>query len=406
MVDTQSPRLFPNTVAGVLEGLEITFGKGIYADKVVERLLRQNKKWGSRDRSFVAEHTYEMVRWWGLLWSILGQEPSTKRKDLQKLFGIYWMWKGFELPDWPKFDAIRSINVQERMEELQGTATLQSYSSWFSDLATEQLGEDRWATIAKAMNTPNTVNIRVNNLKSSENQVIDALTEAGIVVTKHPRFTEVLCIEGRPRLNNIPAFQEGWFEVQDAGSQTIAPYLNPRPGSTVIDACAGAGGKTLHLGALMEDTGTLIAMDVEGRKLGELLKRTQRSGLSIVKTRAWEEPGVLDSLENAADYLLLDVPCSGTGVIKREPDTKWKLQPEHLERLREVQYEIIHSYSRMVKPGGTMVYATCSILPQENQEQVNAFLSNNNEFEFIEDQCVDPAEFNDGFYMAKLKRKP
>jgi 16S rRNA (cytosine967-C5)-methyltransferase len=123
-----------------------------------------------------------------------------------------------------------------------------------------------------------------------------------------------------------------------------------------------------------------------------------------VKTRAWEETGVLAELENTADYLLLDVPCSGTGVIKREPDTKWKLQPDHLERLNDVQYEIIHSYSRMVKPGGTMVYATCSILPQENRGQIDSFLMNNEKFKLIEDQSVDPAEFNDGFYMAKLQR--
>jgi 16S rRNA (cytosine967-C5)-methyltransferase len=404
MTEIQSPRLFPNTVAGVLEGLEITFGKGIYADKVVERLLRQNKKWGSRDRSFVAEHTYEMVRWWGLLWALLGQEPSTKRKDLQKLFGIYWMWKGYSLPDWPKFDSIRNISIDERIGSITDTATLESYSSWFSALAEEQLGADRWASIARAMNIPNTVNIRVNSLKATQEQVINALSEAGIKTFPHPSFSGVLCIEGRPRLNNISAFQEGWFEVQDAGSQVIAPFLNPTPGSTVIDACAGAGGKTLHLGELMENQGTLIAMDVEGRKLGELLKRTQRSGLSIVKTRAWEETGVLAELENTADYLLLDVPCSGTGVIKREPDTKWKLQPDHLERLNDVQYEIIHSYSRMVKPGGTMVYATCSILPQENRGQIDSFLLNNDKFKLIEDQSVDPAEFNDGFYMAKLQR--
>ncbi|MGB1152233.1 MAG: RsmB/NOP family class I SAM-dependent RNA methyltransferase, partial [Schleiferiaceae bacterium] len=200
------------------------------------------------------------------------------------------------------------------------------------------------------------------------------------------------------------SFQEGWFEVQDAGSQSIAPYLQPKPGSTVIDACAGAGGKTLHLGMLMNNQGRLIAMDIEGRKLGELLKRTQRSGLDIVETKAWEEPGVLESLKDTADYLLLDVPCSGTGVIKREPDTKWKLEPEHLERLKGVQQEIISSYSTMVKPQGTMVYATCSILPQENERQVQRFLESHPEFELVEDQSVEPSTYNDGFYMARLKR--
>lgn len=401
---TPSPRLFPNTVAGVLEALEMTFGKGIYADKVVERLLRQNKKWGSRDRSFVAEHTYEMVRWWGFLWALLDKEPSTKRKDLQKLFGVYWLWRGFELPDWPKFDSIRGFNIEDAKSRLDSIAQQESYARWFDSLAEDQLGK-KWPTIAKAMNTPNTVNIRVNPLKASREQVLEALQEAGIKAYDHPVFDEAICLEGRPKLNNIRAFQEGWFEVQDAGSAEIGRFLNPTPGSTTIDACAGAGGKTLLLGALMENSGKLIALDVEGRKLGELKKRTQRSGLNIVETRAWEEKGVLQELEGTADYLLLDVPCSGTGVIKREPDTKWKLAPEHLERLEGVQADILHRYPTMLKPGGTLVYATCSILPMENSNQVNKFLEKHPEFMLENELTVDPGTNNDGFYMAKLIKK-
>ena len=402
-MSTPSPRLFPNTVAGVLEALEMTFGKGIYADKVVERLLRQNKKWGSRDRSFVAEHTYEMVRWWGFLWALLEKEPSTKRKDLHRLFGVYWLWRGYDLPDWPKFDTIRDFDVQKASKRLTTIAEKESYATWFDALAHEQLGE-QWPIIAAAMNTPNTVNLRVNTLKSNRSEVAEALEQAGIKVYDHPVFPEALCLEGRPKLNNIPAFKQGWFEVQDAGSAQIGHFLNPSPGSTTIDACAGAGGKTLLLGALMENKGKLVAMDVEGRKLGELKKRTQRSGLSIVETRAWEEPGVLQELEETADYLLLDVPCSGTGVIKREPDTKWKLAQEHLDRLEEVQADILHRYPTMLKPGGTLVYATCSILPMENTQQVELFLKNNPQFTLVEERTVHPAQNNDGFYMAKLKK--
>ncbi|MGA0197467.1 MAG: RNA methyltransferase, partial [Schleiferiaceae bacterium] len=216
-------RLFPNTVAGVLEALEITFGKGIYADKVVERILRQNKKWGSRDRSFVAEHTYEMVRWWALLWAILDQEPSTKRKDLQKLFGVYWMWRGGILPDWPKFDAIRDLDVAARIETIDSVTTKESYAPWFSAVAEEQLGPEKWSRIAAAMNIPNTVNLRINTLKVSVEQVTESLKDHGISLYEHPTYKGAYYIEGRPRLNHIPSFQEGWFEVQDAGSQSIAP---------------------------------------------------------------------------------------------------------------------------------------------------------------------------------------
>jgi 16S rRNA (cytosine967-C5)-methyltransferase len=255
------------------------------------------------------------------------------------------------------------------------------------------------------MNVPNTVNIRVNTLKASPEEVLEELEAHNIAVHTHPVFENAFYLEGRPRLNNIPGFQNGNFEVQDAGSQQIGYFLNPSPGSTTIDACAGAGGKTLLLGALMQNQGQLIAMDVEGRKLGELKKRTQRSGLDIVDTRAWEEPKILEKLTETADYLLLDVPCSGTGVIKREPDTKWKLQPEHLERLVGVQADILHRYPRMLKSGGTLVYATCSILPMENGRQVRQFLENNNDFELVEERTVDPGAHNDGFYMAKMKKK-
>lgn len=400
----KEPRLFPNTVAGVLEALEMSFGKGIYADKVVERLLKKNKKWGSRDRSFVAEHTYEMVRWWGLLWALYDQHPSTKRKDLQKLFGIYWLWRGFSLPDWPKFDAIREFPIASRKVALKHTADIESFPHWFSELADEQLGE-KWPLIARDLNVPNTVNVRINTLKANKEDVVNELKKVGIELIPNPVFPDALYINGRPRLNHIPAFQSGLFEVQDAGSQQIGHFLNPTPGSVTIDACAGAGGKTLLLGELMRNQGRLIAMDVEGRKLGELKKRTIRSGLSIVETRAWEEPMVLEKLHETADFLLLDVPCSGTGVIKREPDTKWKLQPTHLEHLKGVQADILHRYPRMLKNSGILVYATCSILPMENSNQVQQFLKNNTAFELIEECTVDPGEHNDGFYMAKMKKK-
>ena len=399
----KEPRLFPNTVAGVLEALEMTFGKGIYADKVVDRLLKKNKKWGSRDRSFVAEHTYEMVRWWGLLWAIYDRPPSTKRKDLQKLFGIYWLWRGFSLPDWPKFDAVREFPIGSRESALKHTADIESFPHWFSELAENQLG-DKWTEIARNLNVPNTVTIRINSLKAYKSDVVSELNQAGIQLNAHPIFPRSLYMKGRPRLNHIPAFKMGLFEVQDAGSQQIGHFLNPTPGSITIDACAGAGGKTLLLGELMKNQGRLIAMDVERRKLGELKKRIVRSGLSIVEIRAWEEPKVLEKLHETADFLLLDVPCSGTGVIKREPDTKWKLRPEHLERIEGVQADILHRYPTMLKNGGLLVYATCSILPAENSTQVQHFLKNNPAFELIEECTIDPGEHNDGFYMAKMKK--
>ena len=397
----KSPRLFPNTVKGVLEALESSFGKGLYVNRVLENSLRVNKKWGSRDRSFVAEHTYEIVRWWNFLWAILDQEPNVNRNSLEQLFGVYWKWRGFDLPEWPGFDSIRAIDIDARSLEITALHERESYALWFSELAQEQLG-DKWAQLAHDLNQHNSVNIRINTLKSNEKDVIQELADAGIVVYRHPAFPKAHFLDGRPKLKNNSSFLKGKFEIQDAGSQEISYFLNPTPGSVVIDACAGAGGKTLHLGALMENKGTLIAMEVEGRKLEELHRRTQRSGLTIMETRAWEEEGVLAELTGTADYLLLDAPCSGTGTIKREPDTKWKFEPVHLAQYQSLQFEILDKYPAMLKSGGTLVYATCSILPSENSDQIMLFLENHSEFSLIEERIIDPATNNDGFYMAKL----
>ena len=173
----------------------------------------------------------------------------------------------------------------------------------------------------------------------------------------------------------------------------------------MIDACAGAGGKSLHLSALMENKGSIISMDVEGWKLNELKKRAKRNGAHNIETRLIDSTKVIKRLHGAADRLLLDVPCSGTGVIKRNPDTKWKLQPDHIERVQGMQRDIINDYSKMLKTGGLMVYATCSILRSENEAQVERFLENHPEFELIEQQRINPSAETDGFFMALLEKK-
>ena len=173
----------------------------------------------------------------------------------------------------------------------------------------------------------------------------------------------------------------------------------------VVDACAGAGGKSLHLAALMKNKGTLISLDTEGWKLEELKKRARRNGVHIIETRAIESTKTIKRLHNSADRLLLDVPCSGIGVLRRNPDAKWKLAPEFLDNVRTIQAKILADYSKIIKIGGQLVYATCSILPSENELQVQKFLAENANFKFIAERKVSPAEDGfDGFYMARLER--
>jgi 16S rRNA (cytosine967-C5)-methyltransferase len=204
------------------------------------------------------------------------------------------------------------------------------------------------------------------------------------------------------------AFKAGLFEVQDASSQLVAAALAVEPGMRVIDACAGAGGKALHLAALMENKGKILAMDVEEWKLQQTKLRARRDGVSIIEPKAIEGTKTIKRLKESADRLLLDVPCSGLGVLRRNPDTKWKLSLDSIQKVQETQQEILQSYPSMLKPGGQMVYATCSILPSENELQVKKFLESEagKNFELIEDKKVLAQESGfDGFYIARLMKK-
>ena len=163
--------------------------------------------------------------------------------------------------------------------------------------------------------------------------------------------------------------------MQDLGSQKIGPFLKIEPGQRVIDACAGAGGKSLHLACLMKNKGKIIALDIYDRKLDELRTRAKRNGVDIIETRLIENTKVIKRLEKAADRVLLDVPCSGLGVLRRNPDKKWKVNGADIDRLTELQWQILTGYSDMTKPGGYLVYATCSLLPSENERQVQRFMS-------------------------------
>lgn len=391
----------------MIEALETSFGKGYYADKVIERILKANPKWGVRDRGFIAENTYGMVRWWRLLWELYGKEPSLKRKELYRLFGIWWQWQGNDLPkdkDWTQFDTIRDLDLKDRYEGLkEHVAFRESFPDWLAELMEEELGA-KWPEIARASNIPAEVFLRTNTLKIERKALLKELSNE-FCPAKALENNEVgIVLEKRKNTFRLRSFQSGFFEVQDGGSQMIAPYLEVKPGMRVIDACSGAGGKALHLAALMENKGQIIAMDVEAWKLKELQKRARRNGVHNIETRPIENAKSIKRLHNSADRLLLDVPCSGTGVIKRNPDTKWKLQPEHLDRVRKIQGDIIADYSKMLKKGGKMVYATCSILRSENEEQVEKFLESNPDFKLLKEQRLDPSQWSDGFYMALVER--
>ncbi len=396
-----SMKLHNNTIRGVHTALKAIFEEGQYADKVIERTLKSNPKWGARDRSFIAETTYEMVRWWRLINYL---SPS---KDYYDLFGTYWLMQGHSLPPWEEFQRINPDKLKEKYEKLDDPAKLESVPDWLFELGQKELG-DKWEAEIHALNQEAQVVLRVNTLKITRERLKNRLAEDGISTHIIKGYPDALILDERTNVFRNAAFKEGLFEVQDASSQLVAAALAVEPGMRVIDACAGAGGKSLHLAALMDNKGKILSMDVEEWKLQQTKLRARRDGVSIIERKVIEGSKTIKRLKESADRLLLDVPCSGLGVLRRNPDTKWKLSEESIEKVREKQQEILQSYHTMVKPGGQMVYATCSILPSENQDQVAKFLASEagQDFELIEDQKVLAQESGfDGFYIARLQKK-
>jgi 16S rRNA (cytosine967-C5)-methyltransferase len=241
-------------------------------------------------------------------------------------------------------------------------------------------------------------------LKISVEELQSKLQEEGFSAELTDQFPEGLKLSERKNIFQSAAFQDGLFEVQDFGSQQIVPYLQAEPGMRVIDACAGTGGKSLHLAAHMKNKGRLISMDVAAWKLEEFKIRARRAAVHNFETRTIESPKSIKRLHETADRLLLDVPCSGLGVLKRNPDARWKLKPEYITKIRNTQQAILNDYALMVKPGGKLVYSTCSVLPSENEKQVKQFLDQHSSFQLEEELTIKPSLLTDGFYMARIKR--
>ena len=366
-------KLYPAHLEAIASALGNIFGEGAYADREIARVLKEDKRRGSKDRAFIAEQTYNVVRNYRLLRHLSGEGKPKKRADWWRMVGIQLILDDYSLPPWTEFGELDPADIRAKLREAQADRALrESIPDWLDQLGEAQLGEVWTPTIA-ALNEQAPVVLRTNRLKTTPSKLSRMLIQDKI--RTEPIGDDALLVTERQNLFRTQAFRDGLFEVQDFSSQQAAPALEVQPGHTVIDACAGAGGKSLHLAALMENRGQLLSLDIHGWKLKELKKRARRNGVSNLETREITSSKVIKRLTGRADRLLLDVPCSGLGVLRRNPDAKWKLNADFVDRVVAEQADIITRYSRMVKPGGKMVYATCSVLPRENDAQVEAFLS-------------------------------
>lgn len=400
-------------ISKIIRALHDIFVDRRYADKAVEFTFKHHPKWGSRDRRMFAEAVYEIVRYWRWYWYLAGLPDANHAvrecisdEELWRVWAAYQVMQNGELPLFNELAGVRKPDIIERSKREVSPVIRLSLADWMDKRLSRELG-DAWPAIRATLNEPAEVYLRTNTLKTERRSLKERLGQDGFITEALKPIPTALVMKQRYNVFGMAAFKEGLFEVQDASSQRVAPFLQVEPGMKVIDACAGGGGKTLHLAALMQNKGRILALDVHQWKLVELRKRCGRAGVDIAETRLIDGSKSVKRLAGYADRVLLDVPCSGLGVLRRNPDAKWKLSEVEIDRLIIEQQDILVRYSSMVKPGGKLVYATCSILPSENEAQVQKFLAaHGDDWTLEEEMKINPAESgHDGFYGARLVRK-
>jgi 16S rRNA (cytosine967-C5)-methyltransferase len=402
-------RLHKNLVLAVIKILDGVFNQDFYADKTIEKVLKLDKRWGSRDRAFIAETSYEIVRWKRLYLEIADVKKPFQYKNLWRVFSVWAVLKGINLPNWTEFQETPKRRIKGKFDELSKIRKFrESVPDWIDKLACEEIGEKKWEKEISELNKMAELVIRTNTLKTNSSELQKILLDEEISTEIISGYPDALRLKKRVNLFKKESFQKGLYEVQDASSQLVAPFLKIEPGMKICDICAGAGGKTLHLSALSKNKGQILAMDIYKHKLIQLKKRAKRNSAFNIETKLIENNKSIKRLKGKIDRLLIDAPCSGLGVLKRNPDSKWKLQPDFLNKIKDTQSKILKQYSKLIKENGKIVYATCSILPSENEHQINNFLKSEEgqDFKLEEEKKISPlASGFDGFYMARLSLK-
>lgn len=400
-------KLHHNLALAVFSGLKEIFLEHKQADTTVANILQSNKTWGARDRNFIADNIYHIVRYKRLYEYCINDELFGE-VSVWKLMGAKLFLESGPLPEWKEFAALNTSLLAARVEEAKAIRKIrESVPDWLDEFGKQQLG-DNWEREITALNTPAKLCIRINTLKTAKHTIKELFKNQSIEFTEIDSAPDALILSSRKNFKTHEAYKNGLFEVQDVSSQLVAQFCDVQPGMMVIDGCCGAGGKTLHLTALLKNRGEILAVDVHEKKLEELEKRAARAGGRIIKPFLSAELTKHKQalLQSAADRILLDVPCSGSGVLRRKPDAKWTLTKKFIDELQITQAQILDEYAPMLKPGGLLVYSTCSVFPCENQEQVKNFLGRNLAYSFVEEKFISPYDSGfDGFYMAKLIRK-
>ncbi|HUT00336.1 MAG TPA: RsmB/NOP family class I SAM-dependent RNA methyltransferase [Candidatus Thermoplasmatota archaeon] len=389
----------------ICKTLQVVFWENVYATKAIQHTMKRHPEWEDDTRAAFSETVYDIIRWWRPLWYIIGQEPSAEEKELEKLITIYLFSKKGDITALQKKRGLDVSQVLQRIENTKTSRTLrESLPDWLDIKGEKELGT-RWDPVIAALNKNPDLTIRANMLKTTARELTVILRKEGIIAEPIHGNPDVLLIREKTNVFKLPSFNAGLFEVQDAASQMVSRILDPQPGMRVFDACAGEGSKTLHLAALIKNKGKIIALDTQEWRLRELRKRATKAGVDTIETRLITSSKKYKRMQGTADRLLLDVPCSGLGTLRRNPDIKWKLTSEDLDRLKHVQHDLLERYCSLLKPLGTMVYSVCSVLPSEGETQRQQFLKNHDDFRLLQEKRYWPdTDRTDGFYIALIQR--
>jgi 16S rRNA (cytosine967-C5)-methyltransferase len=394
------------------------------ADTTLSRYFKDHPRLGSRERGAVAEGIYAILRNKSFFtdFAEAGQSPTMRRLTILGLAEAVGTDSlgGLTEEETEFLERIKGIDRSLMPPQMRS-----NLPKWLFDKFVAQYGEAETLLLADALNQPAPLDLRVNSIKATRDEVQAGLLDAPIKSEPMPYAPLGLRVLRKPALQNLPLFKSGAIEVQDEGSQVLSQIVGAKRGEMVVDFCAGAGGKTLALGALMRNTGRLYAFDISEKRLAKLKPRLARSGLSNVHPVqiAHERDAKIKRLAGKIDRVLVDAPCSGLGTLRRNPDVKWRQKVEAVAEMQVKQASILDGAARLLKGGGRLVYATCSLLDEENDFIVTQFLAAHPEFDLVPmsqvlaEQKIDlemgdylkllPHKHQtDGFFAAVMQRKP
>lgn len=394
----------PHHIPLLIQALQWVFAKGMQADRAIEQLFKNNEL-SSLDKRILYENFYDIIRWWRLLTAANNGNESMQDENLARIIGINLVRKDRFIPTHPLLQKLNPISLKKKLEAVcDQPAICHSLPDWIEERCSREV--NNWEMMINSLNEEAPLAIRVNTLKSDVSAVQEFFEGIGVVAHRSELTPHGIILEEFVNVYRTHIFREGWIEVQDEGSQKVSEFLDAEPGMRVVDACAGAGGKSLHLASIMQNKGKIIAMDIFVKKLEELKRRSKRAGANNIEVRLIESAKTVKRMNDSADRVLIDAPCSGLGVLRRNPDIKWRLSADEIDQLLLQQQDLLQRFSKLVKKGGKLVYATCSILPEENELQVNKFLENHPFFELESEEHLHPYSHGcDGFYMARMIRK-